>query len=75
MSLGLVAKAKPMAITVGEEVLIPKDGLLSFALFQSSSLTYNVIYTGVGLFFGADGKSSQKSLLWHSPPEDIGERQ
>ena len=25
MSLGLAAKAKPMAVTVGEEVLIPKD--------------------------------------------------
>ncbi|KAL5525933.1 hypothetical protein ACEPAG_7271 [Sanghuangporus baumii] len=27
MSLGLAAKAKPMAVTVGDEVLIPKDGV------------------------------------------------
>ena len=27
MSLGLAAKAKPLAVTVGDEVLIPRDGL------------------------------------------------
>lgn len=26
MSLGLAAKAKPLAVTVGEDVLIPKEG-------------------------------------------------
>ncbi|EJD06913.1 uncharacterized protein FOMMEDRAFT_117970 [Fomitiporia mediterranea MF3/22] len=51
MSLGLAAKAKPMAVAVGEEVLIPKDS--------------------AGLFFGADGKVTQSSLMWGAPPEDI----
>ncbi|KAH8118200.1 vacuolar sorting protein 39 domain 1-domain-containing protein [Phellopilus nigrolimitatus] len=51
MTLGLAAKAKPQAVVIGEDVLIPKDN--------------------AGIFYGADGKAKQNSLVWNAPPEEI----
>lgn len=71
MSLGLAAKAKPLAITIGEDVLIPKDGS---CLLLDEGL-WLIIYVGLGMFFSGDGKAKPDSLNWNAPPEDLGTSQ
>ena len=68
MSLGLAAKAKPLALTIGDNVLIPKDSKSGPSTVRCIIL---IIFIDAGLLFGADGKSTQTSLIWNAPPEDI----